>query len=102
MNNCYSSETYEKHDEYPEVTQDDLDRAISRVGLKPVSSHKQQITILMDTVLIEYFKAKAGSTDYQKLINDTLRQAIEHKNLETTLRHIIRKELDYKQTLTSH
>ncbi|CAN2040818.1 hypothetical protein GMMP15_2020018 [Candidatus Magnetomoraceae bacterium gMMP-15] len=63
MSNSYSSEISGDHDEYPEVTQDDLDRAIFRIGLKPVPSHKQQITILLDTVLIEYFKAKAGKSD---------------------------------------
>jgi uncharacterized protein (DUF4415 family) len=77
MNNLYSSKISGENDEYPEVTQDDLDRAVFRVGLKkPVSSHKQHITILLDTVLIEYFKAKAGETDYQILINDTLRRVV--------------------------
>ncbi len=101
MNNIYSSEISDEHDEYPEVTQDDLDRAVFRVGLKPVSSHKQQITILLDTVLIEYFKTKAGDTDYQKLINDTLRRAIEYESLKGTLRRVIREELHHKQTLTN-
>ncbi len=82
MNKSYSSETCDDRDEYPEVTQDDLNRAIFRVGLKPASSHKQQVTIMLDTVLVEYFKAKAGETDWQKLISDTLRRAVEHKNLE--------------------
>lgn len=72
-------------DEYPEVTQTDLDRSVFRVGLRRVASHKQQITLLLDTALIEYFKAKAGGTDYQRLINDTLRRAIEHENSEVTL-----------------
>ncbi len=97
MNNLYSSEISDEHDEYPEVTQDDLDRAVFRVGLKPVSSHKQQITMLLDTVLIEYFKAKAGETDYQRLINDTLRRAIEYENLEDTLRRVVREELHHKR-----
>ena len=96
MNNFYSSEISDEHDEYPEVTQDDLDRAVFRVGLKPVTSHKQQITILLDTVLIEYFKAKAGETDYQRLINDTLRRAMEYENLEDILRRVIREELYHR------
>ena len=96
MNNLYSSEISDEHDEYPEVTQDDLDRSVFRIGLKPVSSHKQHITILLDTVLIEYFKAKAGETGYQGLINDTLRRAMEFENLEDTLRRVVREELYYR------
>jgi uncharacterized protein (DUF4415 family) len=81
MNNSYSSEISDDYDEYPEVTQDDLDRAVFRSGLRPATSDKQKITLLLDAALIEYFKAEAGEADYQKLINDTLRWAIEHKNL---------------------
>ncbi len=96
MNNIYSSEISDEHDEYPEITQDDLDRAVFRIGLKPISSHKQQITILLDTVLVEFFKAKAGKTDYQRLINDTLRRAMEYENLEDTLRRVVREELYHR------
>ena len=96
MNNIYSSEISDEHDEYPEITQDDLDRAVFRVGLKPISSHKQQITILLDTILVEFFKAKAGATDYQRLINDTLRRAMEYENLEDTLRRVVREELYHR------
>jgi len=95
MNKSYSTEISDEHDEYPEVTQDDLNRAVFRIGLQPVSSHKQQINILLDTVLIEYFKTKAGKTDYRRLINDTLRRAIEYENLEQTLRRVVREELHH-------
>ncbi len=92
MNNLSSSTTSDDRDEYPEVTQADLERATFRVGLKPVP-RKQRITILLDTVLIEYFKAKAGERGYQTLINDTLSQAREREVLEETLRRVIREEL---------
>ena len=95
MNTSYSSEISADHDEYPEVTQDDMDRSVFRVGLRLASSGKQQITIQLDTVLIEYFKSRAGETDYQGLINDTLRRAIEHEKLEDTLRRVIREELHH-------
>jgi uncharacterized protein (DUF4415 family) len=72
-----------------------MDRSVSRVGLRLASSGKQQITIQLDTVLIEYFKSRAGETDYQRLINDTLRRAIEHEKLEDTLRRVIREELHH-------
>jgi uncharacterized protein (DUF4415 family) len=93
MNNAYSSPTFDgDQDDYPSVTQADLDRANFRVGLKP-SPRKRRITILLDAALIEYFKAKAGEQGYQNLINDTLRQAVERNDLEETLRRVIREEL---------
>jgi len=95
MNRYCFSETSDSYDEYPEVTQDDIDRAVFRIGLEPAVSRKQQITILLDTVLIEYFKAKAGGTDNQMLINDTLRRAVEYENLEDTLRRVIREEFHH-------
>jgi uncharacterized protein (DUF4415 family) len=95
MNKSCSSEISDGYDEYPEVTQDDIESAVFRIGLKPALSHKQQITILLDSVLIEYFKVRAGRSDYQRLINDTLRRAVEYENLENTLRRIIREELHH-------
>ena len=96
MNNTYSSPTSEididEHDEYPQVTQADLDRATLRVGRK-AAPRKQRVTILLDTGLIEYFKAQAGERGYQTLINETLRQAVQRDDLEDSLRRIIREEL---------
>jgi len=92
MSNSYSSPTFDDRDEYPKVTQADLDRAQFRVGLKP-APRKRRVTILLDTGLVEYFKAKAGERGYQTLINDTLRQAIERDDLEERLRRIVREEL---------
>lgn len=92
MNNTYSSPIFDEQDEYPKVTQADLDRAKFRVGLKS-APRKQRVTILLDTVLIDYFKAIAGETGFQTLINDTLRQAVTSDNLEETLRRVIREEL---------
>ncbi len=93
MSKSYSSEIFDDRDEYPEVTQEDLNRAVFRVGLKPITSKKQQITIELDTVLVEYFKAVAGESEYEKLINDTLRRALEYNDLQDTLRRIVREEL---------
>lgn len=92
MNNSYSSPTFDERDEYPQVTQADLDRATFRIGLKP-APRQRRVTILLDTGLIEYFKSKAGARGYQKLINETLRQAMERDDLEEKLRRIIREEL---------
>ena len=92
MNNLSSSPTSDNRDEYPKVTQADLDRATFRVGLKP-APRKLRITISLDTTVIEYFKAKAGERGYQTLINETLRQTKEREDLERTLRRVIREEL---------
>ncbi|MEZ4860549.1 MAG: BrnA antitoxin family protein [Caldilineaceae bacterium] len=96
MNNTYSSPIFDDQDEYPKVTQVDLDRAKFRVGLKS-APQQQRVTLLLDTVLIEYFKARAGENDYQILINDALHQVVTQQNvqreLEETLRQVIREEL---------
>ena len=91
MNNSYSSPTLDDQDEYPEITQTDLDRATFRTGLKP-APRKRRVTIMLDTVLIEYFKAKAGPRGYQTLINESLHQAVEREELEDVLRRVIREE----------
>ena len=96
MKSFSSSPTSDDHDEYPKVTQADLDRATFRVGLKP-APRKQRITISLDTNLIEYFKAKAGKRGYQTLINETLRQGKEQEELVSTLRRVIREELHHEK-----
>jgi uncharacterized protein (DUF4415 family) len=92
MSNDYSSEIFDDVDDYPKVTQADLDRATFRVGLKP-APRKQRVTIMLDTGLVEYFKAQAGERGYQTLINETLRQAVQGDELEERLRRIIREEM---------
>ena len=77
-----------------------LNRATFRVGLKP-APRKRRVTILLDTVLVEYFRAKAGGRGYQTLINDALRQSVEREELEETLRRIIREELDKTQPVAA-
>jgi uncharacterized protein (DUF4415 family) len=84
-------------DEYPEITQNDLDRAVLRKGLNRIEK-KQRITIMLDTGVIGYFKAKAGKRGYQTLINEALKNVIdsnitEANKLEKTLRKVIREEL---------
>lgn len=87
-----SSETSTERDEYPAVTQADLDRATFRVGLQKPPA-KQRVTILLDSGLVAYFKAKAGGRGYQTLINEALHEAIGRERLEESLRRVIREEL---------
>ena len=84
--------TMQISDEAPIITQADLDRARFRVGLKD-APRKQRINIMLDTGVIAWFKERAGDRGYQTLINETLKQAISHEDLETTLRQIIREEM---------
>ena len=95
MNNNYSlpiTDELDELDDYPEVTEADLERATFRVGRTP-ALRKQRITIALDTAVIEYFRAQAGGRGYQALINNALRQAVATQELETTLRRVIREEL---------
>lgn len=92
MNNNSSSDGANGRDEYPTVTAADLDRAVFRVGHQP-APHKQRVTIMLDTVILAYFKAQAGERGYQTLINETLRQVIMQGSFEDTLRRVLREEL---------
>jgi uncharacterized protein (DUF4415 family) len=65
----------------------------------PVPPGKERITIRLDTDILEYFRDavdRAGTGNYQTLINDALRAFIEggqKPTLEETLRRVIREEL---------
>jgi uncharacterized protein (DUF4415 family) len=80
MNNFSFSEITDD-DEYPEVTQADLDRAKFRVGLNS-APRQENITISLDANIIEYFKSKAGEQGYRSLINEILRQVKEREELQ--------------------
>jgi uncharacterized protein (DUF4415 family) len=92
MSKSSSSIPSEDRDDYPKITQADLNRATFRIGLKP-APRKRRVTILLDTGLVEYFKAQAGERGYQTLINETLRKAVEQDDLEERLRRLIREEM---------
>lgn len=100
MSNVYSSVISDENelDDYPQVTQADLDRATFRVNLKP-TPRKRRVTMLLDTGLVEFFKAQAGERGYQTLINETLRRAVEQDELEERLRRIVREEIQREAVL---
>ena len=95
MSRSSSSQISDERDEYPKVTQRDLDRAAFRVGLGPVP-RKQRITISLDTHVVDFFKSRAGKRGYQTLINETLRRAAEREELEDALRRVLREELRHE------
>lgn len=92
MNKSSSSPTFDDPDDYPTITQAEFDRATFRVGRRP-APRKQRVTMMLDTGLIEYFKALAGERGYQTLINDALRRVVEADDLEARLRRIVREEI---------
>jgi uncharacterized protein (DUF4415 family) len=79
-------------DDAPIVTQADLDRARFRINLQD-APRKQRVNIMLDTGVIAFFKSKAGQRGYQTLINQTLKQAMQQEEIETTLRRVVREEL---------
>ena len=92
MSKKSSLKTSEAFDDYPEITNADFERARFRVDLQDIP-RKQRVNIMLDTGIIAFFKAKAGSRGYQTLINETLKKSIHQEELEETLRRVIREEI---------
>ena len=53
---------------------------------------KQRITIMLDTTVINAYKAKAGGRGYQTLINETLRRGLLADSVKDALREVLREE----------
>jgi len=79
--------------EIPEVTAEQMARARLRVGGQPVPRGKVRVNVLLDAAVVAYFKTQAGEQDYQMLINETLKNKMHDRDLEPTLRRVIREEL---------
>ena len=80
----------------PEITEDHVVNARLRFGGKPLSKGKIRVNIFLDSTVVAYFKTAAGGKGYQTLINKTLKESIVRRDLESTLRKIIREELQSK------
>jgi len=80
-------------DEAPVWSPEDFTQAVHRVGLQPATMKKQKINITLDPDVVAWFKQQAGGRGYQTLINATLREAMQQKTIEETLRRVIREEL---------
>ena len=91
-------------DDAPKLTQAHFDRARFRVGGRDVNRAewrsavrarvgKRRISIMLDTPVVEHYKAVAGERGYQTLINDTLRRAVEGERFVADVRSVIREEL---------
>jgi uncharacterized protein (DUF4415 family) len=68
-----------------------------RSALGVILPAKQRVNIYLDSAIVEYFKAEAGERGYQTLINEALKNSIQAKTIEKTIRNVIRQELkEYK------
>ena len=76
----------------PEITEEQMAQAVLRVGGQEVP-RKVRVTMFLDAAIVAYFKAQAGGRGYQTLINETLKENVRERNLETVLRRVIREEL---------
>jgi uncharacterized protein (DUF4415 family) len=70
-----------------------------RGAIEPAAIGKTRITIRLDEEILAWFREQvhaAGGGNYQSLINEALRQYIQQQRepLETTLRRVLREELD--------
>jgi uncharacterized protein (DUF4415 family) len=67
-----------------------------RGAVLPPATGKTRITIRIDKEVLEWFRAQvhaAGGGSYQALMNDALREHIQHRGLEAALRRVVREEL---------
>ncbi|NJL51435.1 MAG: BrnA antitoxin family protein [Hydrococcus sp. SU_1_0] len=69
-----------------------------RGAIEPIPPGKSRITIRLDDDVLAWFRAEVherGGGNYQTLINEALRQHMQHKlePLEETLRRVLREEL---------
>lgn len=64
----------------PEVTEDQMRRAVLRVDGKPVERGQRHVNLFLDAFIVEYFEAKAGEQGYQALINQVLAEYIHNRD----------------------
>ncbi|MGK7929067.1 MAG: BrnA antitoxin family protein [Spirulina sp.] len=69
-----------------------------RGAIDPMPSGKIRITIRLDSEILDWFREQAhlsGGGNYQTLINEALRQYIQHERepMEETFRRVLREEL---------
>ena len=73
-------------------------RRVKRGPVVVTPPGKTRVTIRLDNDLLDWFRERAhaaGGGNYQTMINDALREYVEHgvEPLEDTLRRVVREEL---------
>ena len=79
----------------PEITEEQMSKAEMKMGGKLVERGKTRVNMYLDKDIVAFFKEKAGGRGYQTLINESLRKLMNNEELETTLRRVIREELQH-------
>jgi len=79
--------------EISEINESQLERAVFRVGGKPLPKGKIRVDLLLDVEIVAYFKAQGGEQSFGSLINEALKANIIQRDFETALRRVIREEL---------
>ena len=77
----------------PQITEEQMNRAVLRVDGKPVEKGKVRINMYLDAEIVAHFKDKAGGRGYQTLINEALKETLRAKDIETVMRRVVREEL---------
>ena len=81
MNKNFISPMSDDFDEFPEISQADLNNSIRRRNCAHIEK-KQNVNLALDADVIVWFKQESGDEGFQSLINATLREAIVRKNGE--------------------
>ncbi len=70
--------------------------AAKRGAVVPLEAGKTKLSIRLDNTIIEYFRGaveKAGTGNYQTLINDALSAYIQQRSMIEAVRVVVREEL---------
>ena len=56
----------------PETTAEQMTRSTFRIGRVPVERKQESVQLMIDSFILDYFKAKACDRDYRSLVNVAL------------------------------
>ncbi len=56
----------------PETTAEQMARATFRIGRVRVERQQESVQLMIDSFVLDYFKMKAGDSDYRLLVNQAL------------------------------
>ena len=66
----------------PETTADQMARSTFRINRVPVERRQESVQLMIDSFVLDYFKAKAGDRDYRSLVNAALTEYMMSHPLE--------------------
>lgn len=75
--------------EIPEITEEQMARAVLRIGGNPVPGGKVLVPLLLDADVLEFFKEQAGEGSYQLLINEMLKTTMRRHEVEPVAQRLL-------------